>query len=205
MGGASISERKRELRAAISSQRSLLSRVDSFSCSRVIQASALQFPPYLICRSVALYSPIQNEVETADIRYHALGAGKSVFLPRYGQQDSVDLVGIESPAELSLGPLGIPEPTGQKRLSNPGSGELVVFVPVVAVDLRGRRLGRGKAWYDRLIKELNGTAIFVALAYEFQIVEEVPTDEWDQRVDCVITERRIVDCRCMAVQWNEVS
>jgi hypothetical protein len=64
--------------------------------------------------------------------------------------------------------------------------------------------GTGKGWYDRLIKEL-GEAILVALAYDFQIVDEVPAEEWDQRVHYVITERSVVDCRSVPVQSSQVS
>ena len=196
-------EKKHALRVEALARRDLLSRAESLSWSRLIQAQALQFPPYLICRSVALYSPIQNEVETEEIRDHAWVSGKSVFFPRMGRQDRLELVEVESASELSVGRFGILEPTGEPRLVLRDQGELVIFVPGVAFDLRGNRLGRGKAWYDRLIKEL-GRATVAALAYDCQIVEEVPADEWDQRVNYIITERRVIDCRCIAAQSNQV-
>ena len=79
--GPLMREKKHSLRAAALAQRSLLSRSESLARSRLIQAQALQFPPYLLRRSVALYNPIQNEVETGEIRDHALVTGKNVFLP----------------------------------------------------------------------------------------------------------------------------
>ena len=205
MWAVSISERKRALRAAMLRQRAQLSSEDSVSWSRLVQARVLQFSPYLNCRSVALYSPIQKEVETGEIRDHALSTGKSVFLPRCSKQDSVELVEIGSGAEMKPGRSGFLEPAGERCLLPDQSGELVVLAPAVAVDLRGNRLGRGKAWYDRLIEQLNGPATVVALAYEFQIVDEVPSDEWDQRVDYVITERRVIDCGSMAMKSSEIS
>jgi 5-formyltetrahydrofolate cyclo-ligase len=197
-------EKKHSLRAATLAQRSLLSRSESLGRSRLIQARALQFSSYLLRRSVALYNPIQNEAETEAIRDHALVTGKNVFFPRFGLKDSLELIKIEQATEFSQGRYGIPEPTGERRLARPDQEELVVFVPGVAFDLRGNRLGRGKGWYDRLIKELGG-AILVALAYDFQIVDEIPVEEWDQRVHYVITERSIVDCRSMPVQSSQVS
>jgi 5-formyltetrahydrofolate cyclo-ligase len=71
---------------------------------------------------------------------------------------------------------------------------LIVFVPGLAFDLHGNRLGRGKGWYDRALASLGGQARFIALAFEFQIVDEVPTDSWDRKVHHIITERRIIDC-----------
>jgi 5-formyltetrahydrofolate cyclo-ligase len=81
---------------------------------------------------------------------------------------------------------------------------MVVFVPGVAFDVRGNRLGRGKGWYDRLL-EKSGRATFVALAYDFQIVDAVPSEDWDQRVHYLITERRIIDCGSMPAQSSQVS
>jgi 5-formyltetrahydrofolate cyclo-ligase len=170
----------------------------------LIQARALQFPPYLLRRSVALYNPIQNEVETGEIRDHALVTGKNVFFPRFGLKDSLELIKIESATQFSQGRFGVLEPTGERRLARRDQEELVIFAPGVAFDVRGNRLGRGKGWYDRLIKELEG-AILVALAYDFQIVDQVPAEEWDQRVHYVITERSVVDCRSALVQSSQVS
>jgi 5-formyltetrahydrofolate cyclo-ligase len=66
-------------------------------------------------------------------------------------------------------------------------------------------LGRGKGWYDRLIKKDLGGATVVALAYDFQIVEAVPAEEWDQKVHYLITERSVIDCRRMPMQSSQVS
>jgi 5-formyltetrahydrofolate cyclo-ligase len=192
------------LRAGVLAQRSLLSKAEALSRSGDIQTRALQFLPYVSCRSLALYSPIQNEVETAEIRDRALAAGKRVFYPRLGQRESLELVQIDSANELSPGRFGILEPMGDKRLLPPHHAKLLIVVPGVAFDLRGNRLGRGKGWYDRLIKELGG-ATLVALAYDFQIVDEVHTEAWDQRVHYVITERRIVDCSSILEQSDQVS
>jgi 5-formyltetrahydrofolate cyclo-ligase len=197
-------ERKYVLRAGASAQRRLLSKPESLALSRLIQSRVLQFQPYLIRRSVALYSPIQNEVETGEIRDHALVTGKRVFFPRLGRQNLLELVELKSVTELSVGRFGIPEPRGDRQASRQDQEELVVFVPGVAFDLRGNRLGRGQGWYDRLIKHLE-RATFVALAYDFQIVDEVPAEEWDQRVHYIITERRIIDCRSMPMQSSQVS
>ena len=191
------------LRAGVLARRSLLSKGDALFWSGNIQTRALQFLPYITCRSLALYSPIQNEVETGEIRDRALVAGKRVFFPRWGYRESLELVQIDSPSDLRMGRFGILEPAGDSRLPQ-DHGDLVVFVPGVAFDSRGNRLGRGKGWYDRLITEL-GRATLVALAYDFQIVDEVPTASWDQRVHYVITERRIVDCRSIPEQSDQVS
>jgi 5-formyltetrahydrofolate cyclo-ligase len=198
-------EKKRSLRTAALAQRILLARSESIARSRLIQARVLQFPPYLLSRSVALYSPTQNEVETEAIRDHALVTGKNVFFPRFGPKDLLELIRIGSASEFSQGRFGILEPTGESRLASRDREKLVVFVPGVVFDLRGNRLGRGKGWYDRLIEKDLGEATLVALAYDFQIVDEVPAEDWDQRVHYLVTERSIVDCRFVSMQSSRVS
>ena len=202
--GPSMREEKHSLRAAALAQRSLLTRSESIGRSRLIQAQVMRFLPYLHSRSVTLYNPIQNEVETGAIRDHALVTGKSVFFPRMGSKDSLELIRIESASEFSEGRFGILEPTGEIQLAGPDREGLLVFVPGVAFDLFGNRLGRGKGWYDQLIKRDLDKAILVALAYDFQIVETVPAEEWDQRVDYLITERSVVDCRGTPMESSPV-
>jgi len=197
-------QRKDVLRARVLARRSLLAEVEALTWSAAIQATALQFPPYVNCRSLALYSPIQNEVATGVIRDRALVAGKRVFFPQSGPHESWELVQIDSVSDLSTGHFGILEPLGGRRLPPGYQQELVVLVPGVAFDSRGNRLGRGSGGYDRLIKELKG-ATLIGLAYDFQIVEEVPTDAWDQKVHYVISERRIIDCRPMPEESDQVS
>ena len=200
MRGASKEETKQALRTAALSQRNSLSRAESLLRSRVIQAKALELPHYFACRSVALYSAVQNEVCTNDILTHALKIGKKVFYPRVGQDNSVAFFQVLSAAELHVDRFGIPAPARVTLLSEPEYEGLMVFVPGVAFDQQGNRLGRGQGWYDRLLKQVGQKPTVAALAYEFQIVEAVPTDLWDQRVHYVITERRVINCATVAAQ-----
>jgi 5-formyltetrahydrofolate cyclo-ligase len=59
-------------------------------------------------------------------------------------------------------------------------------------------LGRGGGAYDRMLTALKRQATFVGLAFELQILERLPTDEWDQKIHYVITENRIIGCDASA-------
>ena len=196
-------EKKRALRNATLPRRNSLSKSERFLWSRLIQAKALQLPPYLASSSVLLYSPVQNEVCTDDILEHSLSQGRKVFYPKLRSGYSVDLIQVLSLVEMRAGRFGILEPTGSTLLAETDRAGLVVFVPGVAFDPRGNRLGRGKGWYDRLLERL-GDAMFVALAYEFQIIEEVPTESWDQKVHYIVTEDRVIDCEESSAQSNQI-
>jgi 5-formyltetrahydrofolate cyclo-ligase len=190
-----MGENKNKLRAAILSRRRSLSTAEVLRLSQSIQKGALELAEYLGSHSVALYSPTENEVATEQILNHAIKQRKNVFYPKLGRQDSVRLVRIKSPAELQRGSRGILEPAGEEGLSQKDEDGLLVFVPGVAFDKQGNRLGRGIGWYDRLLHALGQKITAVALAYEFQIVEEVPAEVWDRTVHTIVTERRTIDCR----------
>ena len=100
---------------------------------------------------------------------------------------------IGSEKDLVPGRYGILEPRGTTRPGEDCDG-LIVFVPAVLVDKQGNRIGRGGGWYDRTLAMLDGRAIRMALVYEFQLIEEVPVENWDLPVDLIITEERVLQC-----------
>ncbi|MBI2179241.1 MAG: 5-formyltetrahydrofolate cyclo-ligase [Deltaproteobacteria bacterium] len=204
MRGASTQEAKQALRSAGLARRAALAEADCQLLSRAIQARVLQWHCYLTCRSVALYSAIQNEVGTDDLLAHALKSGKKVFYPRVGKDDSAGFFRVLAADELRAGRFGILEPAGTTRLAGVEFEALTIFVPGVAFDLQGNRLGRGRGWYDRLLQQAGERAAIVALAYEFQIVDAVPTGPGDQKVNYVITEKRVVDCGTASAQLSRI-
>ncbi len=195
MSESSIGERKRALRVAALIQRGSLAREHFFSLGGLIQGKALAFTPYRTACTVILYSPIENEIPTEAIRDDALASGKRVFYPKLSGVDSVAVAEIHSAGELGSGRLGINEPRGSIHPLIGSLERTVVFVPGLVFDGEGNRLGRGIGWYDRLLKQLGEGTVFVALGYDFQMVDEVPTDRWDEKVHYIITDKRIIDCR----------
>ena len=67
----------------------------------------------------------------------------------------------------------------------------LIIVPGIGFDKRGNRLGHGKGYYDKLLRKLK--TIKIGLAFELQIVDQIPTDENDVPVDLIITEERIIN------------
>jgi 5-formyltetrahydrofolate cyclo-ligase len=187
-------EKKQSLRVDALVKRESLAVSHARSLGHLIQERVLRFPLYLASSTVALYSPIGNEVATDEIRDHALGAGKKVFYPKVAGGGDFSLIRVRSAVDLAPGRYGILEPGGSEAITAQDEQALVVFAPGLAFDIHGRRLGRGKGGYDRILGRLAGRVKCVALAYECQIVEDLPTDSWDQRVHYIITERRTIDC-----------
>ncbi len=198
-------EKKHRLRARALLRRESLSTSEICLWNHRIQERVLHFPPYLVSCSVALYSSTGNEVATNEIRDHALRVRKKLFYPKLGRGENLDLVQVGSAEELRAGGYGILEPTGNKTITRRDQESLVVFVPGLTFDLQGNRLGRGKGWYDRVLELIGEGAKFVALAYEFQVVEELPVEGWDRKVHYIITERRIIDCGDILCRLGRVS
>ena len=104
------------------------------------------------------------------------------------------------PEEVEPGAYGIPEPKKEFiRRVDPDTVDLFVL-PGVAFDVHGGRLGYGAGYYDRI---LVGTApsrdflrvSLIALAFELQLVDRVPSSVHDVRVHKIVTEERVIECR----------
>ena len=129
---------------------------------------------------------------------------KKLFYPKLGERDDLAMVRVESAEELKQGRYGILEPTGGKIMTREDQEALVMFVPGLAFDRQGNRLGRGKGWYDRAVGLLEGGPRLIALAYECQIVDQVPTEKWDRKIHYIVTERRIIDCWDVSSQTGAI-
>lgn len=111
-------------------------------------------------------------------------AEKKIILPVV-IGDILELRLYSGPADLKPGPYGISEPTGE--LFTDYSSIDIAIIPGVAFDLAGHRLGHGKGYYDKLLPQLT-TATKIGICFPFQVVEEVPTEPFDRKMDIIITK-----------------
>lgn len=186
-------DKKRALRGAILAKRESLSSSLVRAWGEAIQCFVLTLPVYRSAEAIALYSPVGNEVETSEIRRDALATGKRLYYPKLAAGCS-RVVQVRSETELVPGRYGIREPVGAQPLPRGGCGGLAVLVPGVGFDCNGNRLGRGTGWYDRLLDGLHARVPRIALAYEFQLLEEVPVEPGDLPVHTIVTEKRVIPC-----------
>ncbi len=183
---------KRVLRGAMLAKRRVLSPVLARTWGQGIQRRAVALAAYTAARTVVLYNPLGNEVETSEIFRDALAARKRLYYPKVtGCVPAV--CRVRSRRDLVPGRYGLLEPEGDEGLPR-GAGALAVFVPGVAFDTRGNRIGRGGGWYDRWMQGLGVCVPRIALAYEFQLLEEVPVERGDLPVHTIVTENRVIVC-----------
>jgi len=109
---------------------------------------------------------------------------KNILLPVV-QGDELELRSYHCPDDLAIGSYGILEPTGTPFHDYTNID--LVIVPGVAFDVSGSRLGRGKGYYDRLLPKL--TAYKIGICFPFQLVNEIPTEEFDIRMNEIISSK----------------
>jgi 5-formyltetrahydrofolate cyclo-ligase len=159
----------------------------------LIKKSLFLLPEFIDAKTIFFYASFRSEVETLSMIKESLNAGKRVTLPKVVKEKRrLMLYEIKNMDELSSGYMGIPEPSSSdERLV--GIDEVdIVLIPGAAFDLSGNRLGYGGGYYDILLSERKKKVPIVALAYEEQIVDSIPPEAHDVKVDIIITDRRVI-------------
>jgi 5-formyltetrahydrofolate cyclo-ligase len=180
---------KAELRAASLAARSRLSPSQREAASARIVEEIAAHPRFGEAKTIALYSAIKDEADPAGLAAPALAAEKTLAYPRIAAGE-LELVAA-TPAELTArGSFGIREPPPSLPALPPGAIDLVI-VPGVAFTRAGDRIGYGKGYYDRLLRRAraeNAAVFAIGFAFEVQIIAELPTEDFDERLDAVATE-----------------
>lgn len=184
---------KQQLRSEIRKQR--VSLTDREGRSEQIQRSAAALSEIVNAEQVMVYVGYRSEVATGQLIDKFLSAGKSVVVP-WCQGEELQLFRLKSVSELQPGAFGIPEPMEELRTLPERQIEVrtldAVFLPGIAFDRQGNRLGQGKGFYDRLLSEVSEKCILIGLSFEVQLVDDVPTEPHDISLDLIVTESEII-------------
>lgn len=180
---------KRPIREKLLFARRHCSAETCLRLSLLIQERFLASGAYRQARSIGLYSPVLNEVQTELVARRCLADGKRLAYPRVAGE-TFRFVEVAGLAEMTPGAFGVLEPTGNRVLAVAEIDLLVI--PGVAFDLAGHRLGYGKGYYDRALAGSRPGQERAGFAYEFQVVESLPAAAHDRRLTCLVTEQRIL-------------
>ena len=177
---------KRSIRADLLARRKHLAAETCLSYSLQIQHSLMQTAEFQSASAIALYSPVLNEVFTEELFRAACSAGKLIAYPRVRGAD-LEFVRVADASELVPGAFGVLQPTGEHVLF-PATLDMVV-VPGVGFDHHGFRMGYGKGFYDRGLHCSRRPGCLVGLCFELQLLEQLPVESHDVRMDMIITEK----------------
>lgn len=137
-------------------------------------------------RNVGIYLPINNEVPTESLIQYFWDKNISCYLPVITPQQTLKFCKYEKNTYLTQNKYNILEP-----LHHISSSKLdTIVIPLVAFDIKGNRIGMGKAYYDRTL--INMKNIFLlGLGFEFQKYNEIPSDSWDIKLNGILTEKKL--------------
>lgn len=189
-----IFEKKQEIRQGITNRLEAFSKEERAERTRGIENRIFEFANFLEAKVVLLYMASKNEVRTEGIFQRCFDYNKIVVLPAFEtSRYKIKLYKIDNPAlDLIIGPRQIPEPNPERCKVVPLDCLDIALIPAVALDEKGGRIGSGEGYYDRFIPKLPITTRKVALAFEEQILPQVPMESHDKHVDIIITEKRII-------------
>jgi 5-formyltetrahydrofolate cyclo-ligase len=156
-------------------------------CAR-LQTTAI----WQAAQSVLMFAPLADEPDIWPLVGEALATGKQVALPRYVPGPNVYVARRirDLDRDVVVGKFEVREPAASCA-EIPLNQLDLVLVPGLAFDARGRRLGRGKGFYDRLLADVRGSKCGVA--FDEQIVANVPVGPLDIPLNCILTPTRWIE------------
>ncbi len=178
---------KKLIREALLQKRELHTATEEDS-NRIAE-KLLSLPEIKASKYILLYYPHKNEVNTLPIIKHLLKEKGFILLPKVQGKDIIPIL-VKDLSQLKSGYAGIKEPEGETV--SPEKIDIVI-VPGVAFDKKGHRLGYGKGYYDRFLSKTKAKKI--GLAYDFQIVEELPAEEHDVPLSLIVTPTQIIQIK----------
>lgn len=187
----SIAETKAQLRQSMRVRLHDMNSDRRAVVSAEMRLTLMRQPVWERARNVMMFVPLITEPDIFPLLQTALDEGKKVCLPRFDhEKQEYEVFQIADPVhDLIPGYYNILEPVAACPLF-PRIQLDFVLVPGVAFDEAGHRLGRGKGYYDRLLKPVNG--IKCGVAFEEQMVQEVPIEPHDLKLNCILTPVRWV-------------
>jgi 5-formyltetrahydrofolate cyclo-ligase len=186
---------KDQLRKEMKQKRDSLLREERSSYNMTIRSLLLQSEEYMECKKLFVYVSFGSEVDTHDIIHRALADQKQVYIPRV-HHSYMEFYRIRDLEGLEISKFGVPEPPAMeenrfRKDKYPNqSGDNLMLLPGLAFDRRGNRVGYGSGYYDRYLLEYPKDYFYkIAVAYDFQILDQIESEEHDIRADGIITPK----------------
>ena len=185
-----LEKQKSELRSKIRAALKEISPAARAAASQRLCAKLKEQSFFQSAATVLFFAPLPNEIDLWPLLEESL-SNKTVALPCFDSDNqSYKSRRVKNlRVEIISGQFGIRESAASCVEMPPDDFDLVL-VPGIAFDLHGNRLGRGKGFYDRLLQKVRG--LKVGIAFDEQIVEKIPVEPHDAKVDFILTPSRCV-------------
>lgn len=179
-----MKEDKRQLRQHL--RRNPRNGNDEMLCEHV-----LAHPWFQRAKTIMAYAALAGEPNLQPVLEEILLQGKILVLPRCEKDGAMSGRRVSALPRCAPGMYGVTEPPEDSPVVYPTQIDLIL-VPGMAFDAQGGRLGRGKGYYDRFLAEYQGRTM--GICYHGNLLEQVPVEGHDKRMDAVVTDQTIIKC-----------
>jgi len=184
---------KKKLRKEVIEKRNSLPSLERKKKDVHIMKKLLTLPEFKKAHTLLFYASFRTEVNTIDMIKESLKIGKRVVLPKVDKdRHRLNLYEIKDIGELIPGDSGIPEPfLPDAKFVNVNDIDLMI-IPGTGFDYSGNRLGYGAGYYDAFLSDMHEKIPLIALAYEEQLVQSIPSEPHDIKVDIIVTDKQVI-------------
>jgi 5-formyltetrahydrofolate cyclo-ligase len=185
---------KEKVRRELINLRKSLSKNEVLEKSNKIKDRLFKMKEFKEASTILFYISYDNEVFTHDMIKDSITNKKNVVVPVTDKKNKTLILSkLEIWDDLCIGTYNILEPKKEKIKEISIDKIDLIIVPGVGFDKQGHRIGHGKGYYDNLLK--NSEAPTIGLAFEFQIIKNIPIERHDVPIDKIVTEKRLIDCK----------
>lgn len=193
---------KSEIRSKLLAIRNNMSAEEKSISDNKLQDMLYSTMSYQSCNNLFSFVSFKSEVDTHEIIRHSLVEGKKTYIPRVEPQ-GMEFYHIQNLDGLILSKFGVPEPKQDNNtmfsnvniINNSKESAIInlMLLPGLAFDYKGNRIGYGAGYYDKYLQSYKQIRFMkAALAYDFQVIDNIDAEEHDIRVDMIITPTRII-------------
>lgn len=181
---------KKILRKRLIEKRKSLDKVEKAKWDKIISEKIIKSDCFKKAEQVLVFSSTDDEFDTRYIIERCREYYKRVFYPRCIDKDgNMSFLKVDSVGDLTFGSFGILEPKETCKKYIPQDNDLVI-VPCLSADRQKNRIGYGKGYYDRFLKDFNGVSI--SPCYDILLEDEIPTDKYDMQINIIVTDKEVI-------------
>ncbi|MCH8079539.1 MAG: 5-formyltetrahydrofolate cyclo-ligase [Proteobacteria bacterium] len=186
-----VSQQKTETRKILKSTRASIPEATRMNAANSITEQILRLDEIRDARTIFIYISYASEVHTHALIKALLAAGKTLAVPKIVKSDYMQAETFSSWEDLVPGELGILTPTDSTPCNGPFD---VAITPGLGFTLSGQRMGFGRGYYDKWFAQ-NKVRHKIALAFEVQLINEMPVEDTDVPMEKIVTEKRVIVVR----------
>ena len=146
---------------------------------------------FINARAIFCYISYLSEVDTQALIDTFIERNLKLAVPKIIGETEMLAIRLDNRQDLAADQRGILTPKSDQKATGPFD---IAITPGLGFTNKGERLGYGRGYYDRWFAN-NSVKTKIAIAFELQIIDTLPTEDTDQRLDMIITEERIIDLR----------